>query len=197
MLAGMRIIIGISGASGIVYAVRLLQELSAVEGCETHLVVSKGAKLALKFESGYSVKDIEALASVVHSDQNLAASIASGSFQTDGMVIVPCSMKTLSGVANSYGDNLLVRAADVVLKERRKLILVPRETPVHAGHLRLMREAALIGAVIAPPVPAFYNNPQTIDDIVDDMVGRLLDLLGIDNELTRRWEGTGPTETSA
>ncbi|MBT8077260.1 MAG: UbiX family flavin prenyltransferase [Gammaproteobacteria bacterium] len=185
----MRLIVGISGASGIAYAIRLLQSLRAIEGCETHLVISKGAKLAIRLESRESIGDIEALADEVHSDRNLAASIASGSFRTDGMVVVPCSMKTLSAIANSYGANLLVRAADVTLKEGRRLILVPRETPLHAGHLRLMHEAALMGAIIAPPVPAFYSDPQSVQDIVDDMVGRLLDLLGIDNELARRWQG--------
>lgn len=187
----MRIIIGMSGASGIIYAERLLEVLKTTEGCETHLVISNGAKLAIKQESDRTVKEIEALADVVHNDHNLAASIASGSFKTDGMVIVPCSMKTLSAVANSYGENLLARAADVVLKERRPLILVPREMPLHAGHCRLMHEAALIGAIIAPPVPAFYTRPQTVQDIVDHTVGRLLDLLGIDNALCQRWEGMG------
>jgi 4-hydroxy-3-polyprenylbenzoate decarboxylase len=185
----MRIIIGMSGASGIVYGTRILEVLAAREDCETHLVISNGGKLAIGLESDRSVKDIEALADVVHNDQNLAASIASGSFKTDGMVIVPCSMKTLSAVANSYGENLLVRAADVVLKERRPLVLVPREMPLHAGHCRLMYEAALLGAIIAPPVPAFYNRPQTVQAIVDDTVGRLLDLLGIENDVGKRWEG--------
>ena len=185
----MRIIIGMSGASGIIYGVRMLEVLSEIEGCETHLVVSDGAKLAIAQESDRSVKDIEALADIVHNDHNLAASIASGSFKTHGMVIVPCSMKTLSAVANSYGANLLVRAADVMLKERRPLILVPREMPLHAGHCRLLHEAALMGAIIAPPVPAFYNKPQSVAEIVDDTVGRLLDLLGIENDLFRRWEG--------
>lgn len=187
----MRIIIGLSGASGIVYGVRMLEALSGVEDCETHLVISNGAKLAIGLESDLSVKDIEALADVVHSDQNMAAPIASGSYRTDGMVVVPCSMKTLSGIANSYGENLLVRAADVVLKERRPLILVPREMPLHAGHCRLLHEAALMGAIIAPPVPAFYNKPASVADIVDDTAGRLLDLLGIENDLVRRWEGPG------
>ena len=187
----MRIIIGISGASGIIYATRMLEVLSRISDCETHLVISNGAKLAISQESDLSVKEIEALADVVHKDHNLGASIASGSFKTDGMVIVPCSMKTLSAVANSYGENLLTRAADVVLKERRPLILVPREMPLHAGHCRLLHEAALIGAIIAPPVPAFYNRPQTVDDIVNDTVGRLLDLLGVDNDLCKRWEGLG------
>jgi 4-hydroxy-3-polyprenylbenzoate decarboxylase len=185
----MRIIIGMSGASGIVYGTRILEVLSARENCETHLVISNGGKLAIGLESDRSVKDIEALADVVHNDQNLAASIASGSFKTDGMVIVPCSMKTLSAVANSYGENLLVRAADVVLKERRPLVLVPREMPLHAGHCRLMYEAALLGAIIAPPVPAFYNRPRSVEAIVDDTVGRLLDLLGIENNVGKRWEG--------
>lgn len=178
-----------SGASGIVYGVRILEVLSANERCETHLVLSDGAKLTIKLESELTVKQIEALADVVHKDHNLAASIASGSFKTDGMVIAPCSMKTLSAVANSFGENLLVRAADVILKERRPLVLLPREMPMHAGHCRLMHEAALMGAIIAPPVPAFYNKPQTVQDIVDDTVGRVLDLMGIDNDLVKRWSG--------
>ena len=190
----MRIIVGMSGASGMIYGIRLLEVLSEVEDCETHVVISNGAKLSITLETDRSVKDVEALADVVHNDQNLAASISSGSFQTAGMVIAPCSMKTLSGVANSYGDNLLVRAADVVLKERRKLILVPRETPLHAGHCRLLHEAASIGAIIAPPVPAFYTRPQSVEDIVDGTVGRLLDLLGIENDITGRWAGIPPLD---
>ena len=190
----MRIIVGMSGASGMIYGIRLLEVLSEVEGCETHVVISNGAKLSITLETDRSVKDVEVLADVVHNDQNLAASISSGSFQTAGMVIAPCSMKTLSGVANSYGDNLLVRAADVVLKERRKLILVPREMPLHAGHCRLLHEAASIGAIIAPPVPAFYTRPQSVEDIVDGTVGRLLDLLGIENDITGRWAGIPPLD---
>ena len=190
----MRIIVGMSGASGMIYGIRLLEVLSEVEDCETHVVISNGAKLSITLETDRSVKDVEALADVVHNDQNLAASISSGSFQTAGMVIAPCSMKTLSGVANSYGDNLLVRAADVVLKERRKLILVPREMPLHAGHCRLLHEAASIGAIIAPPVPAFYTRPQSVEDIVDGTVGRLLDLLDIENDITVRWAGIPPRD---
>ena len=190
----MRIIVGMSGASGMIYGIRLLEVLSDVEDCETHVVISNGAKLSITLETDRSVKDVEALADVVHNDQNLAASISSGSFQTAGMVIAPCSMKTLSGVANSYDDNLLVRAADVVLKERRKLILVPREMPLHAGHCRLLHEAASIGAIIAPPVPAFYTRPQSVEDIVDGTVGRLLDLLGIENDITGRWAGIPPLD---
>ena len=190
----MRIIVGMSGASGVIYGIRLLEVLSEVADCETHVVISNGAKLSITLETDRSVKDVEALADVVHNDQNLAASISSGSFQTAGMVIAPCSMKTLSGVANSYDDNLLVRAADVVLKERRKLILVPREMPLHAGHCRLLHEAASIGAIIAPPVPAFYTRPQSVEDIVDGTVGRLLDLLGIENDITGRWAGIPPLD---
>jgi|TARA_B100001105_G_scaffold100644_1_gene80621 4-hydroxy-3-polyprenylbenzoate decarboxylase len=183
-----------SGASGVIYGIRLLEVLSEVADCETHVVISNGAKLAITLETDRLIKDVEALANVVHNDQNLAASISSGSFQTAGMVIAPCSMKTLSGVANSYDDNLLVRAADVVLKERRKLILVPREMPLHAGHCRLLHEAASIGAIIAPPVPAFYTRPQSVEDIVDGTVGRLLDLLGIENDITGRWAGIPPLD---
>ena len=190
----MRIIVGMSGASGVIYGIRLLEVLSEVADCETHVVISNGAKLAITLETDRLIKDVEALANVVHNDQNLAASISSGSFQTVGMVIAPCSMKTLSGVANSYDDNLLVRAADVVLKERRKLILVPREMPLHAGHCRLLHEAASIGAIIAPPVPAFYTRPQSVEDIVDGTVGRLLDLLGIENDITGRWAGIPPLD---
>lgn len=190
----MRIIVGMSGASGVIYGIRLLEVLSEVADCETHVVISNGAKLAITLETDRLIKDVEALANVVHNDQNLAASISSGSFQTAGMVIAPCSMKTLSGVANSYDDNLLVRAADVVLKERRKLILVPREMPLHAGHCRLLNEAASIGAIIAPPVPAFYTRPQSVEDIVDGTVGRLLDLLDIENDITGRWAGIPPRD---
>ena len=190
----MRIIVGMSGASGVIYGIRLLEVLSEVADCETHVVISNGAKLAITLETDRLIKDVEALADVVHNDQNLAASISSGSFQTAGMVIAPCSMKTLSGVANSYDDNLLVRAADVVLKGRCKLILVPREMPLHAGHCRLLHEAASIGAIIAPPVPAFYTRPQSVEAIVDGTVGRLLDLLGIENDITGRWAGIPPLD---
>jgi len=186
---GKRLIVGISGASGIIYGIRLLEVLHGVADVETHLILSKGAKLNLALETSFQVRDVEVLADVVHSDQNLAATIASGSYPTDGMVIAPCSMKTLSGVVHSYADNLLVRAADVVLKERRQLVLVPRETPLHVGHTRLLHEAAQLGAVIAPPVPSFYNDPESVDDIINQTVGRLLDLFGIDSGLVKRWQG--------
>jgi len=187
----MRLIVGMSGASGVIYGIRLLEVLQPVTEVETHLVMSNGAKLNISLETDRQVKDIEGLADVVHSDQNLAATIASGSYQTDGMVIVPCSMKTLSGVVHSYAEQLVVRAADVVLKEQRRLVLVPRETPLHVGHCRLLHEAAQMGAVIVPPMPAFYNDPQSVDDIINHTVGRLLDLFGIDSGLVKRWQGAG------
>lgn len=187
----MRLIVGISGASGAIYGIRLLEVLKERPDIETHLIVSNGGKLTISLETGLQVKQVEKLASVVHSDQNLAATIASGSYHTDGMVIAPCSMKTLSGIVNSYADTLMIRAADVVLKERRRLVLVPREMPLHEGHCRLMHEASRMGAVIAPPMPAFYNHPQTIDDIINHTVGRLLDLFGIDSGIVKRWRGAG------
>ncbi len=185
----MRLIIGISGASGVIYGIRLLEALRAAPEVETHLVVSNGGKVNIALETDWKVRDVEALADVVYADSDVAATIASGSFRTGGMIVAPCSMKTLSAIANSYAANLLVRAADVTLKEQRKLVLVPRETPLHAGHLRLMREAALMGAVVAPPVPGFYARPETVDDIVNHSVGRIMDLFGLDTGLVRRWPG--------
>ena len=185
----MRLIIGITGASGVIYGIRLLEALREAPEVETHLVLSNGGKVNIALESDWKVRDVEALADVVYSDSDVAATIASGSFRTGGMIVAPCSMKTLSAIANSYAANLLVRAADVTLKENRKLVLVPRETPLHAGHLRLMREAALMGAVVAPPVPGFYARPETVDDIVNHSVGRIMDLFGLDTGLVRRWSG--------
>jgi 4-hydroxy-3-polyprenylbenzoate decarboxylase len=185
----MRLIVGISGASGVIYGIRMLEVLKEHTDVETHLVISNGGKLNISLETDWDVKDVEALADEVHSDQNLAATIASGSFKTAGMVIAPCSMKTLSGVVNSYADTLVVRAADVVLKENRPLVLMPRETPLHAGHCRLLHEAALMGITIAPPMPAFYNDPQSIDDLINHNVGRILDLFDIDNSIVKRWTG--------
>jgi 4-hydroxy-3-polyprenylbenzoate decarboxylase len=170
----------------------MLEVLKDQPDVETHLVISNGAKLNISLETDWDVKDVEALADEVHSDQNLAATIASGSFKTSGMVVAPCSMKTLSGVVNSYADTLIVRAADVVLKENRPLVLMPRETPLHTGHLRLLHEAALMGISIAPPMPAFYNNPQSIDDLINHNVGRVLDLFDIDNSIVKRWAGAQP-----
>ena len=185
----MRLIVAITGSSGAIYGVRLLEALRAVPKIEVHLVISKTGRLTLALETGWRVKDVEALAHHAHSDQDLAASIASGSFKTAGMIVAPCSMKTLSGIVHSYADNLVVRAADVVLKERRTLVLMPRETPLHVGHCRLLLQAAEMGALIAPPMPAFYNAPKTLDDAVNHSVGRVLDLFDLDSALVRRWNG--------
>jgi 4-hydroxy-3-polyprenylbenzoate decarboxylase len=187
-----RIIIGISGASGVIYGIRLLEILRPISGVETHLIMSRYAKVNMKIETKYTAEYVEALADEVHNAGNQAASISSGSFKTDGMIVAPCSMKTLSGIANSYNDNLMIRAADVVLKERRRLVLMPREVPLHVGHCKLLYEVAQLGAVIAPPMTAFYNKPQTIDDIVNHSVGRILDMFGLDTGIVKRWEGQKP-----
>jgi 4-hydroxy-3-polyprenylbenzoate decarboxylase len=185
----MRLIVAITGASGAIYGIRLLEALREVPEVETHLVLSNGGKLNIALETDWEPKQVGKLASVVHSDQNLAATIASGSFTTGGMIVAPCSMKTLSGIVNSYADNLVVRAADVVLKEQRKLLLMPRETPLHVGHCRLLLQAAEMGAIIAPPMPAFYNDPHTLDDSSTTASDALLDLFGIESGLVKRWQG--------
>jgi len=187
----MRLVVAITGSSGAIYGIRMLEALRAQPGVEVHLVLSKGGKETIALETGMRVREVEALAHVVHSDQNLAAPLSSGSFRTAGMIVAPCSMKTLSGIVNSYADNLVVRAADVTLKERRLLVLMPRETPLHAGHCRLLLQAAEMGAIIAPPMPAFYNAPKTLDDAVRHSVGRVLDLFDLDTGLVRRWAGAG------
>lgn len=174
-----RLIVGISGASGAIYGVRLLQVLRDVADVETHLVMSQAARQTLSLETDFSLREVQALADVTHDARDIAASISSGSFQTLGMVILPCSIKTLSGIVHSYTDGLLTRAADVVLKERRPLVLCVRETPLHLGHLRLMTQAAEIGAVIMPPVPAFYHRPQSLDDVINQTVNRVLDQFAI------------------
>lgn len=186
-----RLIIGISGASGAIYGVRLLQVLRDVAEVETHLVMSQAARQTLSLETDYSLRDVQALADVVHDARDIAASISSGSFKTAGMVILPCSIKTLSGIVNSYTDTLVTRAADVILKERRPLVLCVRETPLHLGHLRLMTQAAELGAVIMPPVPAFYHRPQSLDDVINQTVNRVLDQFDIDlpDDLFTRWQG--------
>ena len=185
----MRLIIGISGSSGVIYGIRMLEMLAACDGIETHLILSSAARMNIGIETDWKVEDVEALADVVHNNKNIGASIASGSFKTAGMVVVPCSMKTLSGVANSYADNLIVRAADVVLKERRRLVIVPRETPLHVGHCELMLKVSQIGGILCPPAPAFYTKPKTIDDIIDHSVARIMDLFDIDDADTERWQG--------
>lgn len=185
----MRLIVGITGASGVIYGIRLLQILRDLPQVESQLILSNGAKLNIALETQWQAKAVAELADRVYADNDLAAAISSGSYPADGMVILPCSMKTLSGVVNSYADNLIVRAADVTLKEQRRLVLVPRESPLHVGHTRLMHEAATMGAVICPPAPAFYNKPQTVDDIIDHTVGRVLDLFGLDSGAVKRWQG--------
>lgn len=186
-----RLIVGISGASGAIYGVRLLQVLRDVADVETHLVMSQAARQTLSLETDFSLREVQALADVTHDARDIAASISSGSFQTLGMVILPCSIKTLSGIVHSYTDGLLTRAADVVLKERRPLVLCVRETPLHLGHLRLMTLAAEIGAVIMPPVPAFYHRPKSLDDVINQTVNRVLDqfTITLPEDLFARWQG--------
>jgi len=183
-----RIVVGISGASGVVYGVNMLKQLRKLD-CETHLIITAAGKLNIKIETDYTPDEVAAMADFIYDHKNMAASLASGSFLTDGMVVAPCTIKTLSGIANAYTENLLVRAADVTLKERRKLVLVVRETPFHRGHLRLMTQAADMGAHILPPIPSFYHKPKTIDDIIDQTVGKVFDYLGIAHNLFLRWDG--------
>jgi len=184
-----RLIVGISGASGVIYGIRILEMLRDIGGVETHLVMSRYARLNIELETTHTVEYVTALANEVHNVNNQAASISSGSFKTDGMVMAPCSMKTLSAITHSYNDSLLVRAADVVLKERRTLVLMPREVPLHAGHCKLMYEASQLGAIIAPPFTSFYHRPKTIDDLINHSVGRVLDLFDMDVWSINRWEG--------
>lgn len=183
-----RLIIAITGASGVIYGVRALQLLREVEDVETHLIVSPGALRTAVEELDIGQEEIRAMADKVHSFRDIGASISSGSFKTIGMLVAPCSIKTLSGIANCYNDELVVRAADVCLKERRRVVLLLRETPLHAGHIALMQQATMNGAIIMPPVPAFYHRPKTIDDIVNQTVGRALDLFDIELPLVKRWK---------
>ncbi len=186
-----RLIVGITGASGVIYGVRLLRLLQPT-AIETHLVMSKSAKVALTQELDIKVSDVAELADVVHQVDNIGATISSGSFKTLGMVIAPCSMRSLSEIATGVTSSLVTRAADVVLKERRRLVLMVREAPLHLGHLRSMAEATEIGAIIYPPVPAFYARPQTIEQMVDHTLGRVLDLFDIETDAVRRWKGLSP-----
>jgi 4-hydroxy-3-polyprenylbenzoate decarboxylase len=183
----LRIIVGVSGASGIVYGVRTLEALRAA-GVETHLVMTRSAQVTLAYELSQKVADVQALASVNHRNDDMGAAISSGSFLTGGMIVAPCSIRSLSEIATGVTSSLLTRAADVVLKERRRLVLLVRETPLHLGHLRAMTQVTEMGAIVMPPVPAFYAKPATVDDIVNHSVGRVLDLFGIDNALVRRWQ---------
>lgn len=182
-----RIVVGVSGASGSAYGYMALQALRSIGGIETHLIVTNSARRTIGLETDLSVEDFESLADVVHRDDDLAAAISSGSFLTDGMLVIPCSMKSASAIAYSINSNLLVRAADVCLKEKRRLVLIVRETPLHLGHLRTLAQLAEIGATILPPIPAMYAAPQTIDDIIAHTVGKALDQFGISNELFKRW----------
>lgn len=184
----MSIIVAMTGASGSIYGIRLLEALKEL-GQQTHLIMSRSAALTLRLETDYAVEQVQNMATQVHSVGDIGASISSGSFKNEGMIVAPCSIKTLSGIVNSYEDNLIVRAAGVVLKEQRRLVLMVRETPLHLGHLRLLATAGEIGATIFPPVPAFYTQPETIDDLVNQSVARVLDQFGYELPI-RRWQGT-------
>lgn len=186
----MRLVIGISGATGSIYGIRMLETLQRC-GVETHLVLTDSAKRTIDMETDYTVTQVETMAAQVCDSRDIGANIASGSFKTDGMIIAPCAIKSLSALANSYNDNLLVRAADVTLKEKRKLVVIVRETPLHIGHLRLMATVAEMGGIILPPMPAYYHLPQTLDDIINQTVGKALDQFDIEHNLFRRWSGEG------
>lgn len=185
----MRIIVAITGASGVIYGIRLLEVLSKMPEVETHLVISSVGELTISYETDWQLERIRALASEVHDNRDIAASIGSGSFSREAMVVIPCSIKTLSGLAHSYNENLIIRSGDVTLKERKKLVLVVRETPLHIGHLRAMAAVTEAGAIVLPPMPAFYTKPQTIEELVDHTVGKVLDVVGIEHGLYSRWEG--------
>ena len=189
----MRLIVGLSGSTGPHYGVRLLEVLREQRpDVETHVILSNAARLTISYEMDRNPDEVAGLAHTLHDERNIAASIASGTFVTDGMVVAPCSMKTLSAIANSYNDNLIARAADVCLKERRRLVLVVRETPLHLGHLRLMEQVTAAGAVVLPPVPGFYHRPRTIQDLIDHTVTKILDQFGIHLDLIERWHGLEP-----
>jgi len=181
-----KLTVGISGATGAIYGIRLLEVLSKSD-VETHLIITEAAENTIRMETNRKIEDVKSLAKVTHDIRNLGADISSGSFLSEGMVIIPCSIKSLSGIANSFNENLLIRAADVTLKERRKLVLVVRETPLHLGHIELMLQASRMGAILLPPIPAFYFYPKTIDDLVNHTVGKVLDLFGINHHLFNRW----------
>ena len=189
----MKLVVGISGASGAIYGVRILQVLRQA-GVETHLVMSDSGKRTVAYETDYSIEEVKDLASHVHSINDVGACISSGSFKHNGMVIAPCSIKTLSALANSFNTNLLIRAADVTLKERRKLVLMVRETPLHLGHLRLMTQVTEIGAVLVPPLPAFYHRPQSLEDVIIQSVNKALDQFDLDLNLFKRWTGNEEQE---
>jgi len=190
----MVLIVGITGATGVIYGIRLLEVLSSVDDVETHLIISEAGEVNIRYETGRKVEDIKALANFSYDVKDIGARLASGSFKRDGMVIAPCTMKTMSALANSYTENLLIRAGDVTLKERKKLVLMVRETPLHIGHIRNMERLYEMGAVIMPPVPAFYHKPQTIQDIIDHSIGKVLDIFDIKHNLFHRWSGLSSEE---
>ncbi len=185
----MILIVGISGATGVIYGIRLLQVLSKIKGIETHLVISEAGEINIRYETDWKVEDIRRLANFTYDIHDVGARLASGSFRRDGMIIAPCTVKTMSALANSYTENLLIRAGDVTMKERRKLVLLARETPLHLGHLRNMERLTEMGAIVFPPVPAFYHKPHTINDIIDHTIGKLLDIFDIPHDLYDRWAG--------
>ena len=185
----MLVVVGITGASGAAYGIRLLEVLSTNKEVETHLIISEAGEKIIRHETDWKLEQVKALADVNYDIDDIGSRLCSGSFKTDGMIIAPCSMKTLSALANSYSDNLIVRSADITLKEKRRLVLLVRETPLHLGHLRNMVKVAEMNAIVFPPVPAFYLKPQTIHDLVDHTVGRVLDLFGIEHNLFERWPG--------
>jgi flavin prenyltransferase len=185
----MVLIIGITGATGAIYGIRLLEVLSATEGVETHLIISEAGETTIKCETGWTVEAVKKLASYTYDIKDMGARISSGSFPRDGMIIAPCTIKTMAALAHSYNENLIIRSGDVNLKERKKLLLLVRETPLHLGHLRSMQQLTEMGAIIMPPVPAFYHRPKTIEDIVDYTVGKMLDTMGIKHNLFLRWPG--------
>lgn len=185
----MLLIVGITGTSGVVYGIRLLQVLAGRKDIETHLIISEAGEENIKYETDWKLEDVKALASFSYNIRDIGSRLASGSFKRDGMIIAPCTIKTMSALANSYNENLLVRAGDVTLKERKKLVLLIRETPLHLGHIRNMERLSEMGAIIMPPVPAFYHRPKTIQDIVDHTVGKALDIFDIEHNLFPRWSG--------
>jgi 4-hydroxy-3-polyprenylbenzoate decarboxylase len=185
----MVIIIGITGATGAIYGIRLLEVLASMKDMETHLVISEAGEKTIAYETPYRISDVKKLASYSYDIGDICAPISSGSFRGDGMIIAPCTIKTMSALANSYSENLITRAADVTLKERRKLVVMVRETPLHLGHLRNMERLTEMGAIVMPPMPAFYHKPQTVQDIVDHTVGKVLDIFDIKHDLFRRWSG--------
>lgn len=192
----MVLIVGITGASGVIYGIRLLEVLSSQNNVETHLIISEAAEINIRHETDWKIEDVKALADFPYDITDIGARLASGSFKTAGMIVAPCSVKTMSALANSYDENLLIRAGDVTLKERRKLVLLVRETPLHLGHIRNMERLTEMGAIIFPPVPAFYHGPKTIQDIIDHTVGKVLDIFGIEHDLFQRWSGSASGQIS-